>query len=94
MVVCLVILVISCEHRLRVCGVSQALLLLCGSCHARTLSTGAVLWRNKDRAPMFNNVVQQHAGLSRKTGRGPPSERQCLLLAAHGAVSRGAGSRL
>ena len=60
------------------------------SCHACIRSTYTLLWHNQVRAAMFDHVVVQHDGLSWTIGCRSPTERQCVLHAAHGAVSRGA----
>ena len=64
------------------------------SCHACIQCFYTLLRHNKVRAKMFDRIFVQHDGLSWTIGGRPPTERQCVLHAAHGAVSCGAYSSL
>ena len=60
------------------------------SCHACIHCFYTLLRDDQVRAAMFNHVVVQHDGFSWTIGCRPPTERQCVLHATHGAVSCGA----
>ena len=64
------------------------------SCHACIHCFYTLLRHNQVRAAMFDHVVVQHEGLSWTIGCRPPTERQCVLYAAHSDVSCGADPSL